>query len=173
VSSCWRICVALLLALPALAQQIAIPPASEQPAGQSAPKPDSEITEIRVECVPASRASELIDKHGCVAGKVFRVTIPKSGSTRISLCHPRSSCSFQAVVLQRDQDKLGDLSYLHGKLVAFVGDITSYRGHPEIVVKSIRQVHVAADAPPTEFDAAQAKPLRNGQLKPSKQSRAW
>jgi hypothetical protein len=132
------------------------------------------VTAVREECLPASRASELIGKHGCVAGRVSRVTTPKNGSTHISLCPPRSDCSFHAVVLQRDHDNLGDLSYLHGKVVAFVGDITMYRDHPEIVVTNRQQVHVMGGDTPTQFDADKSKPASVGQSpRGITRSRAW
>jgi hypothetical protein len=52
------------------------------------------------------------------------------------------------------------------------GDIVDYRGHPRIVVKSAELIRVAATEPPSEFDAAQAKP--SCETKPgSKRSRAW
>jgi hypothetical protein len=165
VSFRWLLCGALL-AIPVLAQQSA---SSAAPAAQY-----SAATEIKVECLPASRAGELLDKHGCVAGKVFRVTTPQNGTTHISLCPPKSGCSFHAVVFASDREKVGDLSYLHGKFVAFVGDITNYRGHPEIVIKDRQQVQVAASDPPPQFDAAQPKPINNGAASRSNtRGRAW
>jgi hypothetical protein len=166
------LCIALLLAIPALAQQSSSPVAPALPASQLSPSPSSPVTEIKVECLPASRASELIGKHGCVAGKVFRVSALKNGATHLSLCPPKSECSFHAAVLAHDRETVGDISYLHGKLVALVGDVTSYRGDPEIIVRDSKQIHVASGAPPKEFDAARAKP--SGKSMPgSKRDRAW
>jgi len=173
------LCVALLLAVPALAQQSASPAV---PPEALAPKPGSTaststvsgstINKTRIECAPASRASDLIGKHGCVAGRVFRVTTRKTGNSHLYLCPSRSKCSFQAVAFTRDRSKVGDLTYLHGKLIAVVGDVVDYRGHPEIVVKDIEQIRVAAGDPSPEFDAAQAKPnSRSGSS--SKRTRAW
>jgi hypothetical protein len=173
VSLRWPSCTVLLLAIPVLAQQSASPAVPERSTSQAAQKPESPITEIKVECLPASRASELIDKHGCVAGRVFRVTHPKNGSTHLSLCPPKRDCSFHAVVFEHDHANVGDLTYLHGKFVAFVGDITSYRGKPEIVIKDRRQIHVTAGNPPSEFDAAQPTPLTTGQPTSGKRGRAW
>lgn len=167
------LCVALVLITPALAQQSATPTATAQPP-QTAQKANSQLRELQVECTPASRASELIGNHGCVAGKVFRVTIRKSGNTHLSLC-PGRKCSFQAVVTKHDRGNVGDLSYLRGKVVAVQGDVTESRGgHPVIAVKEREQIRVAAGDPPPEFDAAQARPATNG--KPSsfsKHNRAW
>ena len=170
------LCLTLLLSTSALAQQSAVPaPVAGSvaiPAAPAPPQPAPE-NEIKVECLPASRASELIDKHGCVGGKVFRVTSAKSG-THISLCQPQTECSFHVFIRADDRETVGDLSYLHGKLIAVVGDVTRYRGHPEVIVKDRRQIRVLAADPPKQFDADQSKPATGGQSPyGSKRGRAW
>ena len=142
----------LLSGVPARAQQ------STGTAAQADQSKNSPTTNIQVECVPAYRASELLGEHGCVAGKVSRVTTPKNGSTHISLCPHMSGCAFHAVVRKQDHDAVGDLTYLRGKLVAFDGEVKRSRGWLEIVVKKRSQVHVAAGNSPREFDASQANP---------------
>jgi hypothetical protein len=169
------LCVALLFAVPVLARQDSSPAAPPEPIAQPAPKPasavsGSTVSKLRIECTPASSASDLIGKHGCVAGRVFRVTTRKSGNSHLHLCPSRSKCSFQAVAHARDRRKVGDLTYLRGKFIAVVGDVVDYRGHPEIVVKDIEQIRVAAGDPSPEFDAAQAKPRS---MSSSKRARAW
>src|ERR1022692_2248010 len=47
-------------------------------------------TEMSVECLPASRASELIGKNGRVAGRRCLVTPTKQCATHLSLCPGRS-----------------------------------------------------------------------------------
>jgi hypothetical protein len=173
------LCVALLFAIPALAQQSASP---ATPPEAVAPKPGSTVSgsaasgsatyKLRIECAPASRASDLIGKHGCVAGRVFRVTTRKTGNSHLYLCPSRSKCSFQAVAFARDRSKVGNLTYLHGKLIAVVGDVVDYRGHPEIVVKNIEQIRVAAGDPSPEFDAAQGRPNSRSEFS-GKRTRAW
>jgi len=165
------LCVALLLVIPALARKSAAPTAP----AQTAQKPDSPPRDIQVECTSASSATQLIGKHGCVAGKVFRVTVRKSGNTHLSLC-PSRKCSFQAVVSGRNRASVGDLSYLRGKFVAVLGDVTQSRGgHPIIAVNDREQIRVAAGDPPPEFDAAQARPATNGRTTSpfGKSNRAW
>ncbi len=168
------LCVALLLVTPALAWQSATPSAPTQSPAQPAQKPNSQLRQFQVECTPASRASELIGNRGCVAGKVFRVTVRKSGNTHLSLC-PSRKCSFQAVVSGRDRSGVGDLSYLRGKVIAVLGDVTESRGgHPVIAVKEREQIRVAAGDPPPEFDAAQTRPVTNGRTTSfTKHNRAW
>jgi hypothetical protein len=151
-------CVALLLATPLIAQQGASPAAP--------------ITDMKVECLPASRGSELIGKHGCVAGKVFRISTLKSGAVHLSLCPPKKQCSFHTAVSEHDRETVGDLYRLQGKFVAFVGDVVEYRNHPQLIVHSREQIHVTAGNPPPEFDAAQSKP--NSKSTPgNKRDRAW
>ncbi len=168
------LCAALLLITPALARQSATPSTTAQPPAQPASKSNSQSRELQIECTPAWRASELIGNHGCVAGKVFRVTIRKSGNTHLSLC-PGRKCSFQAVISKHDRGNVGDLSYLRGRVIAVLGDVTQSRGgHPVIVVKAREQIRVTAGDPPPEFDAAQAKPATNGKVTSfSKRNRAW
>ncbi len=170
----WLMCVALLLITPALAQQSATPTTTAQPPAQSAQKADSQLRGLQVECTPASHASVLIGNHGCVAGKVFRVTVRKSGNTHLSLC-PNNKCSFQAVISKRSRGNVGDLSYLRGKVIAVMGDVTESRGgHPVILVKDREQIRVAAGDPPPEFDAVQSKPFATGKASSSsKRARAW
>ena len=121
---------------------------------------------MRVECTPASRASELTGKHGCVAGRVFRVTTTKRGDTHLSLCPGRSrggaTCSFHVVAKARDSGSVGDLGYLRGKIVAVVGDVTEYRDHPEIIVRDKEQLQVAAGEAPQEYDVTQRRPGGRG-----------
>lgn len=128
------------------------------------------VGDAKMECVPASRAAELIGQYGCVAGRVFRVTEAKNGNQHLTLCPPRSNCSFHAAVSKHDRDKVGDLSYLRGKYVAFDGNIVDFRGRPRIVLKARGQIHVTASSPPSEFDPAQprAKGSHGG-----KNARAW
>lgn len=160
--------------MPAMAQQSASPaqPATpaEQPAASAAQKSETPITEIKVECLPASRAAELLGKHGCIAGRVSRVSTPKNGSTHLSLCPRRSNCEFHLVTFAHDRDAVGDLSYLHGKVVAVVGDVTKYRGEPEIIITNRKQLQVIAGDPPSQFDAAQSKATSAGQ---NKRGRTW
>lgn len=155
---CWLFCAVLLTVISATAQ--------------TAPNPQAPLPEIRVECTPAAQASELVGQHGCVAGRVSRVNYSRTGAANVSLCPARSrgKCSFHAVSFARSHDAVGDLSYLKGRIVAVVGDVKDYRGHPRIIVTSREQLQVAAGSPPPEFDAAQP----TGKSSPSvTHVRAW
>ena len=86
--------------------------------------------------LPASRASELIGKHGCVAGKVFRDHHAEQRRHSTS----RSARPQKQLLVSRGspgatrQRATWRLDHLRGKIVALVGDVTEYRGHPEIFV---------------------------------------
>ena len=151
------LCVLLLLAMPALAQPDSSAAVPSQSATPTTP-PGSALSDMRVECVPASRARELIGKHGCVSGRVYFVTTSRSGATHVSLCPGHSKCSFHAVALPRDRRTVGDLTSLRGKLVAVVGPVTHYRGHPEIIVRDRQQIQVAAGNPPPQSEVDPATP---------------
>jgi hypothetical protein len=156
------LCAALLLVTPALARQSAAPVAPAQSTSEGAQQASSGLTNLQVECTPASGATQLIGKHACIAGKVYRITVRKSGNTHLWLC-PSGKCSFQAVVYGRSRASVGDLSYLRGKFVAVLGDVSQSRGgRPIIAVNDREQIRVAAGEPPPEFDTAQARPTIHG-----------
>jgi hypothetical protein len=181
------------MARPGVAQAAGAPPAAVQPAAAvqptrvqpaasadaalpATPSVTSSITQpatlsaiqpsLRVECTPASRASELTGKHGCVAGKVFHITTTKRGDIHLSLCPSRkrggAECSFHVVARARDSSSVGDLAGLRGKIVAVVGDVTEYRSHPAIVVRDKEQLQIAAGEAPQEFDVTQRRPGGRG-----------
>jgi hypothetical protein len=150
-------CAALLIAAASVAQ------AAQQ-------GPQNELK--KVECLTAARGAELLGQHGCVAGRVYSATVAKNGNQHLSLCPPHQGCSFHAVVTRRDSAQVGDVTYLRGKVIALVGDVTDFRGHPRIVIRDRQQIHVAADNPPPEFDASQSKPSTKGN-RGGKKTNAW
>jgi hypothetical protein len=169
----WMLPLALLLSMPVLAQKPAPAPA-QQPAASTQEGPP--ITEsLRVECSAASQAQSLIGQNGCVAGKVLQVNVGKNGNVHLHLCPAHSGCYFHAVVHSHDRARVGDLTYLRGRIVAFTGPITSYREHPQIVIRSREQVHVAAGETPSQFDADRTSPVVNPEAPPhgTKHEKAW
>ena len=173
----------LLLAFPAMAQPGAVQAASEPlaaaqplasasaalPATAPAIQPTTvsvSLPPLQVDCTPAAQASQLTGKRGCVAGRVFRITTTKHGDTHLSLCPSRrnggANCSFHVIAKAHDSGSVGDLAYLRGRIIAVVGDVKDYRGHPEIIVRDKEQLQVAADEAPPEFDAGQRRPGGRG-----------
>jgi hypothetical protein len=153
---------------PATTQSATAQSASDRPAAGVQPVADTDayLSPMHVECTPASRASELDGKHGCVAGKVFRITTTKRGDTHLSLCPARShggaECSFRVVARGRDSSSIGDLAYLRGRIIAVVGDVTEFRSHPQIIIQEKEQLQVAASEAPQDFDASQRRPGGKG-----------
>ena len=129
------------------------------------------VGDVKVECVPASQAASLIGQHGCVAGRVFRVTEAKSGNQHLSFCPPRSGCTFHVAVPKADRKAVGDLSYLRNKLVAVVGDVVEFRGRPRIVVRDKEQLHVTAGNPPGDLDTGRSSAA--GHSRDDHKGRAW
>jgi hypothetical protein len=176
VRLCGLLCAALLCASPAIGQQDGKPAAVADVAPQATnagAKAEEPITELRIECVDPSRALELIGKHACIAGRVLRVTSLTNGTTNISFHQPQAEKNFHAIVLAEDRNRVGDLSYLHGRVVVLLGDVTNHRGRPEIVVKDRGQLRVMAGNPPAEFDASHAKGTSAGQTTHSGRTRVW
>ncbi len=126
------------------------------------PLPQEDFKDLKIECLPASSGVQLLGRQGCVAGRVYRATLSKNGNQHLSLCAPRSGCSFHVVVARHDRAQVGDITYLRGKLVAFVGDVSLYRGQPRLVVRAREQIHVTAGSPPASFDAEQGRPSHKG-----------
>jgi len=78
--------------------------------------------------------------QGCVAGLVVRVYAARSGNTFLDFCQDYRSCPFTTVIFASDRSKFGDLGSLQGKRVEIRGQVVSYRGHAEIVVRDPQQV---------------------------------
>ncbi|MDR3763762.1 MAG: hypothetical protein P4M01_06660 [Acidobacteriota bacterium] len=147
---------ALLLAVPLLLL------AAPMRAQDMPPLPQEDFKDLKVECIPAARGEQLIDQQGCIAGRVVSATVSKNGNQHLSLCAPRSGCSFHVVVEHRDRRQVGDVTYLRGKLVAFSGEVKRFRGNPRMVVRARDQIHVTAGSTPPEFDTAQPKAQGHG-----------
>jgi hypothetical protein len=159
----------MLLMLAEQQQPAQAPPAVTPAAAaiQSTAKPAPENgDELRVECSPASKVQTLADHDGCIAGMVLRVSIVKNGNVHLAFCPPHSDCHFLAVVRKSDRARIGDLSYLRGRVVALTGPVTTFRGHPRIVIRKREQIHVAATESPSQFEADRAAPAVNPEAPP-------
>lgn len=126
------------------------------------PLPVEDFKDLRIECVSAANGAQLLGRQGCVAGRVYSASVAKNGNQHLSLCAPRSGCSFHVVVPRHDRHQVGDITYLRGKVVAFSGEVTLFRNKPRLVIHAREQIHVTAGSTPSEFDAAQPKPSHKG-----------
>jgi hypothetical protein len=91
-------------------------------------------------CVDIRNAGSLVGKNGCVAGMVLRVYTSRSGNTFLDFCQNYRTCPFTSVIFASNMSKFGDLGSLQGKRVEIRGEVVTYQGHAEIVVRAPEQV---------------------------------
>jgi hypothetical protein len=106
--------------------------APEAPAGSSPPP-----------CVDIRNAGPQVGKSGCVAGLVLRVYSARTGNTFLDFCQDFRTCPFTSVIFASDKTKFGDLESLQGKRVEIRGDVITYQGHAEIIIRDPQQVRSA------------------------------
>jgi len=94
-------------------------------------------------CVDIRNAEPLVGSSGCVAGLVVRVYAARTGNTFLDFCQDYRTCPFTSVIFASDKDKFGDLASLQGKRVEIRGDVITYQGHPEIIIRDPQQVRSA------------------------------
>jgi hypothetical protein len=85
-------------------------------------------------------AASLEGKSGCVAGLVLRVYSARTGNTFLDFCRDYRTCPFTSVIFASDKNKFGDVGSLQGKRVEIRGDVVTYRGRPEIILRDPQQV---------------------------------
>jgi hypothetical protein len=93
-------------------------------------------------CVAFTDASSLLEKSGCVTGRVLRVYTSRSGNTFVDFCPDYRTCPFTSVIFASDASKFGDLNALSGRQVEIHGLVESYEGRAEIVIRDPQQIRV-------------------------------
>lgn len=94
-------------------------------------------------CVDFGHAASLAGRTGCVSGIVQRVYTARSGNTFLDFCENFRDCPFTSLIFAADKSNFGDLTTLEGKRVELRGEITTYQGRPEIVVRTADQIRSA------------------------------
>ena len=94
-------------------------------------------------CVDIRNAAPLVGKTGCVAGLVLRVYSARTGNTFLDFCQDYRTCPFSSVIFASDKNKFGDLQSLQGKRVQILGNVVSYQGRAEIIIRDPKQVQSA------------------------------
>ena len=93
--------------------------------------------------IPVDDAGSHIGQTVTVEGVVSGVYTARSGSaTFIDMGGPYPVNSFAGVIFAGDAAMVGDVSSLDGKTVDLTGTIENYRGKPEIILKSAKQIAV-------------------------------
>jgi hypothetical protein len=104
---------------------------------------------VSAETKPSSTCWELRDaaahagESGCVKGRVLRVYTSLAGNTFLDFCSDYRNCPFTSVIFSSDKDKFGKLETLAGRRVEIRGDISVYRGRPEIIIRDPEQLRAA------------------------------
>lgn len=94
-------------------------------------------------CVNFRDAGSHIGKATCVSGRVVRVFVSRGGNAFLDFCPDYRECPFTSVIFSSDRKKFGDLTTLAGQQVDIDGQITSYQGRSEIVIRDPKQIRVA------------------------------
>jgi hypothetical protein len=106
-------------------------------------------------CIPFSEAGKHIGATRCVSGKVLRVKQGNRGVHFFDFCEDYRTCPFTVVIFPGDLKQVGDVRQLQGKQIEIEGDVKSYDGRAEIVLRRIGQLRGdAAHIPalPKEYD---------------------
>ena len=110
---------------------------------QSARTPDAPAVSSPPPCADIRNAEPLVGKSGCVAGLVLRVYSARTGNTFLDFCQDYRTCPFTSVIFASDKSKFGNLESLQGKRVEIRGDVVTYQGRAEIIIRDPQQVRSA------------------------------
>jgi hypothetical protein len=94
-------------------------------------------------CIEISKAGFHTGENTCVEGRVLHVYTSRSGSTFLDFCADYHHCPFGSVVFASDRSKFGNLGVLEGKRVDLSGEISTYNGRAEIIIREPRQIRLA------------------------------
>jgi len=94
-------------------------------------------------CVDIRNAEPLVGNSGCVAGLVLRVYSARTGNTFLDFCQDYRACPFSSVIFASDKSQFGNLESLQGKRVEIRGDVITYQGHAEIIIRDPQQIRSA------------------------------
>lgn len=88
-----------------------------------------------------SEAVNHIGEYARIAGTVVEVYTAKSGVTFLDYCKNYKTCPFTAVIFASDATKFPNLKQYTGPLT-ITGEIKSYKGKAEIILKTPSQITV-------------------------------
>ena len=93
-------------------------------------------------CIAITEASLHTGENTCIEGRVLRVFTSRSGSTFLDFCTDYHNCPFSSVIFASDRSRFGNLATLEGRKVEISGEITTYNGRAEIVIRDPKQIRV-------------------------------
>lgn len=94
-------------------------------------------------CVSIDEAKLHTGENTCVSGRVLRVFTSRSGATFLDFCQDYRQCPFTSVIFADQRAQFGNIADLEGRQVQLTGEITTYNGRPEIILREPRQIRVA------------------------------
>jgi DNA/RNA endonuclease YhcR with UshA esterase domain len=93
-------------------------------------------------CVEISQAGLHTGENTCVEGRVLHVFTSRSGSTFLDFCQDFRNCAFGSVIFAGDRSRFGNLGSLEGRKVEIAGEITTYNGRAEIIIRDPKQIRL-------------------------------
>ncbi len=93
-------------------------------------------------CVDFHDAGSHTGENGCVEGRILRVFTARSGSTFLDFCQDYRNCPFGSVIFASDRTRFGNLGSLEGRRVQIAGEITTYNGRAEIIIRDPKQIRL-------------------------------
>lgn len=94
-------------------------------------------------CISMRDAARHTGENTCVEARVLRVFTSRSGSTFFDFCADYHHCPFSSVIFATDRSRFGNLGSLEGREVEISGEITTYNGRAEIIIRDPKQIRVA------------------------------
>lgn len=91
-------------------------------------------------CIQIGSAGLHTGENTCVEGRILHVFTARSGSTFFDFCQDYHNCPFGSVIFATDRSRFGDLGTLQGRRVQISGEITTYNGRAEIVIRDPKQI---------------------------------
>ncbi len=88
-------------------------------------------------------AGQHTGENTCISGRVLRVFTSRSGNTFLDFCKDYRQCPFTSVIFASDRSQFGNVASLEGRKVQITGEIRSYNGRAEIVIREPRQIRIA------------------------------
>lgn len=93
-------------------------------------------------CLQLQEAALHSGENTCVEGRVLSVFTSRSGSTFLDFCSDYRNCPFGSVIFASDRSRFGNLGSLQGREVQISGEITTYNGRAEIIIRDPKQIRV-------------------------------
>jgi hypothetical protein len=94
-------------------------------------------------CIDIRDAGRHTGENSCVQGRVLRVFTARSGSTFLDFCQDYHNCPFGSVIFATDRSRFGNLGSLEGIKVEISGEITTYNGRAEIIIRDPKQIRAS------------------------------